>query len=328
MSHNPTHKNHYVPRFYLKYWTNNNKIGVHDKLVAHSNQPIDRRASISNIGCKEFLYSSALAKKEDEFESFLKSIEDRAAPIFSDIICERHQRLSRPEWEALSDYVLIQFLRTPKSFLYFLHLWKKHCPEYIDQFCKQLPKLSPKYIEKIKTPFVIDPSKTIKFTTTDRSDNQTDISISICLGRSFWLQAIESYFQHYRPRLYSCQWRIFCLDDNQHELVTSDNPVTITGKDKLFRYWEIAPHDFIFFPISPQHLLFTEVGSNKKYSNLKLCKFVDNINADIAENAYRQIYFRDKTKIHSHIMKNRIVDERLYQAEREAWKQWGIDLTT
>ena len=77
-----------------------------------------------------------------------------------------------------------------------------------------------------------------------------------------------------------------------------------------------------FFPISPNHALFTQVGAKKIEFDTRMDPYKTlELNQIQVENAYRYIYSNDiNPDVEKY--KPRIVNKELYDQEKQMWDQW------
>lgn len=312
-----TRKNHYIPRFYLKHWATDSRLYEHNLIVSNENIPQYKEVSIHHTAYVTDLYSSAYAKTYDEFEHFIKEYEDRMVQAQEKIL--RKERLNLDDWHSITEYVLLQYVRTPKMYG-IIHSWmSQHGSEAIERFFQKSfhGQLNEKNVDPAWFNNCIAQYQ--------YNADQYTINIDLLNGRSFWHTFIKFYLQWYYHELYSNVWGIvtFRQDD---KLITSDSPVVILPNPNPNRKnrtpWGIYSRDYILFPLDPQHLLITEVGSNRKdYSRLSdQCAYINDI---IVENAYYQIYFNDLAFLKDKSLMRRDVDEEFIQSQKRMLEHFG-----
>lgn len=107
---------HYVPRFYLKNFTNSdNKIFVYDKSTDKVFQTV-----VENIACENYFYDSERLKAEFQEEQFLEkfysSFESEFAPFYIDYISKveskEKDRITEEDKKAFADFLVLQIDRT------------------------------------------------------------------------------------------------------------------------------------------------------------------------------------------------------------------------
>ena len=119
MDQNLTHRNHYIPRFYLKNWSLDGKtIQTYSILVSNSKVPYWTQQSIKNSAVWSDFYTRIEGDKEiDDFEHwFDREFETPAKPVFDKLL--NGQKISYEESVVLSHFVFAQYVRTPACLLY------------------------------------------------------------------------------------------------------------------------------------------------------------------------------------------------------------------
>lgn len=89
MDQNLTHRNHYIPRFYLKNWSLDGKtIQTYSILVSNSKVPYWTQQSIKNSAVWSDFYTRIEGDKEiDDFEHwFDREFETPAKPVFDKLL--------------------------------------------------------------------------------------------------------------------------------------------------------------------------------------------------------------------------------------------------
>src|SRR5262245_60187079 len=85
-----TSKNHYVPRLYLKRWSQDGKkkVWTYRLMVSHENVPLWGAQSYAGLANHQHLYTRHLASgKADEIENWLaRDFEDPAEPVIEKVI--------------------------------------------------------------------------------------------------------------------------------------------------------------------------------------------------------------------------------------------------
>ena len=142
MDQNLTHRNHYIPRFYLKNWSLDGKtIQTYSILVSNSKVPYWTQQSIKNSAVWSDFYTRIEGDKEiDDFEHwFDREFETPAKPVFDKLL--NGQKISYEESVVLSHFVFAQYVRTPAAYL---------------RLTEQNIKLFPKILEETTAKIVAD----------------------------------------------------------------------------------------------------------------------------------------------------------------------------
>ena len=106
MNQNISHRNHYIPQFYLKNWSLDGRtIQTYSILVSNENVPYWTKQSIKNTAVWNDFYTRVVGVEElDDFEHwFDREFESPAKPILDKLISGA--KLSREEHKALSRFV-------------------------------------------------------------------------------------------------------------------------------------------------------------------------------------------------------------------------------
>jgi len=325
-------RNHYVPQMYLRNWSDDGKtIMVYRTLV--SRQDIDwwSRKSIDSIGYIQHLYTQRIAAEEtDEFELWLdQEIESPAKDVIDKLICGRS--LAENEYVILARFIAAQIARTPGYFSENRQQWTDIFKKAIDGVVQgTLSSInSGNYHNKINdTDRDSTDIKQIPFKTSIIKANDDDTSllrVDTVIGRSMWLWYIKRIVKISEDILSKHKWIIIEAAPGI-EWPTSDDPVI------RLNYYGENKYDFkgginnigseILLPISPKHLLYTQIGndqsSNAIHKNTALCELIRKI---ILEHAFMQIYSRERQKGMLRY-RPRTVNQNEYNRINEQFKNW------
>ena len=233
-------KHHYVPRFYLKLFSNNGRsINLFN---------IRSKRSVIDGGLKNQCYRDYFYGKDPQMEKALSLVEGEMSRILNVVQsgCELPSRKSEDRFTFLL-HVLMQHTRTAYSI--------DSYDEQIDKFMKYV--MAPKMKEMNLTPEQI---ANIKITQKDSS--QFVLSM-----------AVPNY-----PLLIDLEWKILRATGT-HEFITSDNPVVYYNQlfsfRKLGSNTGLASKGLqVFFPVNPKHLVV--LYDSKVYGvGSKKCDVVD-----------------------------------------------------
>lgn len=320
--------NHYVPRFYLQNWGENNEVWTYELLVAHENVPLWKPTSIERTASIENLYVRVDKGKElDDFEKMFNSKYETLATN-SFYKANNDMQLTMDDWVKMLDYTAAQIVRTPAFYVrlqpVLLNAFNKGLEEtlealkHIDKDTLIEHKANAKNQDRISLP--------IKFKRTGEmaDENHEYVQISGTVGKSTWFWAIENSLLKTLQKFHEYKWSILICDESI-EWPTSDNPVV------CINHFSEELHDFfgvigragneIIFPISPQRALYLQIGK-KHPSRIKLnVKESIKIKRVIVENAFRYIYSRVKdTKITE--IRPRIVDLDTFLSDKKMVSEW------
>ena len=321
-------RNHYIPRFYLDHWAQDGNICVYNTLVS-CEVDVFRLKNPRGIACIEHLYTDLqMLQETDEFERWISSeIEEPYIRTQNRIFAEK--RLNSDDYENLLRYAMAQSLRVPH---YYFARFLPLAPRLENVVQKTGEKVIASFERRIKFGQPLPESKkltidgdspTLKSATFSDGD-QAHVSVKGLLGRKEWLFQIKRIVSMAPTKKQLHRWQII-RSLNGDSWFTSDNPVTLLNYQSNQNYnfnggWG-QKNTNIFMPISPQYLLFTQVGSKKIIENNK--SFQNLINKMIIENSFLQVY---STAPNTDIpeIRPRIVDEQEYKRIHNMLSSWHI----
>lgn len=210
-------RQHYVPQFYLKNFSNLNKktyyINCFDKILKDNYQ-----SKVSNIGMENNFYSYA----ENDFEGYFCEFESKASKIINSLVKNEKYKIlnSKENRMILSSFLLLQFSRTNEVREILIELEEK-----IQDFIKNKPESND--ISIIKDYFNEDIKK-----------RHMDI--------------IQENHDELKLKFYNRKW-IFIENKTNIEFLTSDNPIVRYNNYGSLGF--DSPYLHIFFPLSPKTCL-------------------------------------------------------------------------
>ena len=332
-----THDNHYVPQFYLKRWSRNgNTVRTYNGIVSNKGVPVWKSTPIKSTAYQPDLYTLRIDKNDnDEYENYLeREIETPAAEVFRAI--DRQTLPTAQDMNTLVQFLIAQMTRTPS--------WYQQIAKTIEEIFEDTAKETIREIEKELREKGVEALRQGRRTAlrsvglTGLGDmplrcsleqNQPAIRVETYIGRQpFIASSIRALTGQISQELHSYNWRVIYLDDEM-SLPTSDNPVVIFSRDRFGNTsvgldiglgTEFAD---IMMPLSPQALLFTEVGRTKDeidaiYFDSSLVPYLREL---IINNAYRYVYSQeDIPEIES--IRPRLVDACRYKEIRDEQERW------
>ena len=292
-------KNHFIPQFYLQYWASNNSILLHRNIVSNKNVPEWESKYVRGVGFYSDLYTDYIEGAEtDEVEKWLdREFEGPAKPILDKV--SKGDLLSRDDYHVLTKYMFSQLVRTPKFLKNNQDRWIVIAEESLN---KVTAKLSNATDMSIASEELDDfdgnvhlPIKTEVIGDVD--EDKSLLKVNTHVGRGFWLFGIKLFLTKTIDLLPEYKWSIFQVPPNC-SWPTSDNPVT------LLNYYGENNYDFkggmgntggeIIFPLTPNHLLYTQIGEkNPKYVSPSL-KLYNKLVRVICENSDEYIIAKKK----------------------------------
>ncbi len=331
-----THDNHYVPQGLLGRWALD---GVHvhayRTLVSHRNVPNWTRQPIRGSTYQRDLYTALSdARETDDVERWFADEYERPGLDASDRLV-RGQHIDRDDWKAIVRLVALQHLRTPQSFFEAMERWRTTVPEILDATAREA--LARWEHAKGKGLLVVDPpSSTNAFAglfdvrvdaAPDSQAGGAIVRTEVVLGRRFWLAGVRHLLTGVAEKLLEHQWSVW------EPAPGSEWPITDDPSIRLNYY---APDNFDFgggwgkrgselmMPISPKHLLYTQVGRPSRRRLTALPEQTRTVQRILAQRSYRWIFGTEPYEWVTRA-RQRVVDQALYDAEREMWNRWGED---
>lgn len=314
-----THNNHYVPQFYLKNWSNDGKtIYTYSLLVSNSKVPYWRNESIRSAAVWYDLYTRNIAQQEvDDFETwFDHEFESPVKPVFDKLL--RGEQITKCERIIISRFVAAQHMRRPASLNRILEFERAEFPKAIEDTLQKLNRiLSSGNTSAInKMPPVQSDLLPLKVTF---DKEKSFVKAEAIVGKSTYLFAVKHLLTETIKHMYGHRWSIIHAADGI-SFPTSDDPVICLNYRSENDYdfnggWGLKNGN-ILMPISPQMLLFTQIGDKNSYSfldnSLHWSSFFRKI---IIQHAYRSV-FADKPQKGMLEINPRIVNKNLYDKEK------------
>lgn len=322
-------KNHYIPQLYLQNWSIHNEIHVYNNLVSHENVPLFQKKHISKICYLNHLYTNRVEKTDyDDFELWINQVVEMPYKITQDKILNG-TKLNFMDYQNISRFVLAQYLRVPK---FYAIKYKSLVKGLESSFEDMLTDIVSKAEEKIKhkTTLKLPETKGSQIEMPigirhEKFENQNYLKVEALLGRKAWLSTIKSMVENTLDKIRDYKWQIVKSIDG-FEWYTSDNPVTLLNYWSNEKYnfdgaWKVK-HTVVLMPISPQYLLFCEVGCRQSFVNTIAWQTF--INKCIIENSFLQVYSTKPDEI-IHQTRKRVVDVNEYKRISGIFSNWHND---
>lgn len=323
---------HYVPQGYLRGWSQDgNTVSAYRILVPSSEYPEWESRSLRSLAQHTDLYTTVHSGTEsDEFERWLnEAIEVPAAEPLEKV--RAGKALTAADWEKLARYVGSLHVRTPANLSESLERWNKQMQGVLDRGMQRLkdrfanagrvpvddvPPLDPTPTQHpLPLRISIEPSETA---------GVSALSAEITIGRELWLHEIRQLLTSTVDVLIKHKWTIV-QPASGLSWFTSDYPLVRLnwygekGYD-LRGGWGRDKTD-LFIPLSPDHLMYTEVGTDRPGGTLPL-DLTQQFQRMIAENAHRWI-FATSPKRRVAWFRPRVVDRDAFVTEEQAWDRWN-----
>lgn len=316
-----THKNHYVPQFYLRNWSQDGKkIWVYSLLVPHSKIPYWQEKSIDYTACWNDFYTIFNGEQEtDDFEKwFNKEFETPTKPIINKLI--QGKAISKQEQITLTHYIMAQDVRVPARMNLFLETAKTSFSTCLDSL--SFENISKEDLIKYKSHNKDNKELPIKVSL---DKNKGEVEVSAFVGKSVYLSGVKHLLTSTIKKVEHHKWQVIHSAEGV-SFPTTDNPVILLNYNSKYDYnfkggWG-NKNGNIIFPISPKCLLFTEIGSKNKTSNLDYSReWSEFFRKIIIEHAHRFVYADSKQKGMLSINPRR-VNEKLYKEEQSTMNGW------
>jgi len=146
------------------------------------------------------------------------------------------------------------------------------------------------------------------------------------VGRATWIWGMRHIRENTLNRLNEHKWVILSAEDDLPWFTTDDPVVRLNFRhpgDYNFKGGWQVPNTNIFLPLSPKHLLFTQVGSKSPYERGEFLPRDQAVmlRRMIAEHAHRYIFSPFKDPDIS-CYRARHVDAEAVKSEQEQWSKW------
>ena len=321
--------NHYVPQLYLRNWAINGRVLTYRLLVPHENCELWKGHSPRSIAKHHHLYTYFSGTTDsDEIERLLDSdFEGPATESIAKVVKE--EQLKPSDWTHLIRFAVAQSIRTPAGMQQFLDRQQRTLPSLLnDTMETSMAKLSTAVETGVKLNLepVDDVSAAIpiKVQTIKNADGTAAIKAEILNGRKLWIWQLRHVLTCTIHRLPKHRWTILHAPSG---IIwpTTDNPfvrlsIDLRGHYTLDGGWGTGGTQ-LFIPLSPKHLLYTQVGVRPSIRGTILshdeARFIRRV---IIENAQRYIFATDPTDINK--VRPRMVSQDMCRKEIEMWSNW------
>ena len=323
--------NHYVPCEYLKAWESSpGLVCVYRVLVSNMKVPLWNEKSIRGIAYHAHLYTRlVVGGATDEVEQwFDREYETPAAEVLRKVVTE--SRLEPSDWIVLIRFLAAQDMRTPARLVEFLRRWHKSFPDFFQNTLKKsverLESMKARGEEIRTEPFPLADYFPLRVTTEIQPGQEYGtIKAQTVVGRALWLFSIKHLLTKTADVLLQHRWTIMTPPKGV-EWFTSDDPVV------RLNYHNSSKYDFgggwgskgteIFMPISPNLLLYTQIGSRPPRRGMQFSsEQAEIILRCIAEHAHRLI-FASKPDANVASLRPRTVNADLLKDEDSQWSKW------
>ena len=319
--------NHFLSQMYLEAWKNsNNKVMVYELLVPNEKVPLWIPKSTKSIGSIDSLFVRLKNNEEiDDIEEwFATKYESPAKEALEK--AKNGGRISVDEWHQLIDFLACHIVRSPAFLANTLEKAKQECISIFEEKVEDISTITPSEMKKTINEMKANKNNELfPIKITDLGDDESGenkiLKIETIFGKQFYLWIMKHLLEETAKILHKHKWSIITVDEKV-VLPTSDNPVICLNYNNEKGYdfdggWG-SKNSNIVFPISPNKILYTQVGC-KNLPRLKLnYKMSIIFKRIIVEHSFRCVIsnFEDNDipKI-----KSRYVNLYEFKREKEMW---------
>ncbi len=228
-----THDNHYVPKVYLKQWSDDSlHVWAYRLLVSNENVPEWQHRSMDKTAFLRDLYTEIENGEEiDEFEKWLEfEFENPVQKSIRKVL--KDNPLSSRDWELLASFLGAQDTRTPQSYLESTERWERTLPDLMQKTLdNSVRKLEDEEFRKNIEVSSNDESSLFNgvleinvVKSSETENGQGYIQAEITTGRKLWLQSQRLVLTKTIKALKEHKWCIV-RPARGFQWFTSDNPV-------------------------------------------------------------------------------------------------------
>jgi hypothetical protein len=328
-----TRDNHFVPQLYLKNFAKpSGEVLEYRLLVSRPSVRLWKPVNVAGTGYEKNLYTRIVRGEEaDDIEQWLnRDFESPAKEPFQKVLAEK--LLTEGDWEILVRFLASQIVRTPAFLIKNLPLWNRLAPVVLDQSLKDVEahlreaKALAKNIDNVDVPHTeYFPIKTDRIDLLE--EKKVQLTTRLVVGRGMWFYTMKHMLTSTVDVLHKHQWTIL-ESPSSLPWFTSDDPVICLNFRSESDYdfnggWNRAGAN-ILFPLSPRHLMFTEIGASSYPRKVPSRYHARLFRRIIAEHAHRRIYaLAEDGKVEQ--LKPRVVDAKAFQNERTVRATWYED---
>ncbi|BCG98696.1 hypothetical protein MesoLj131b_06960 [Mesorhizobium sp. 131-2-5] len=333
MTSNLTKDNHYVSQGYLKQWEcTSGEIFVHLRLVSHENVPLWEKKTIKGIAYREHLYTRQIAGSDnDEIERwFSREFETPAEDAIQRVL--NGDRIASEHWHKLVQFLAMHDVRTPARLLEYLESAADNTSKALAEILGKLPE----ELAEMKRNGVAHPTPDAQKNlfplrvTTEIKDGEKfgTLKAETAVGRASWLWGMQHLLNNTAKVFHQHKWTIMHPAKGM-TWFTTDKPVI------RLNYYKPGNYDFkggwgrtggeILFPLSPEHLLYTQIGSRPPARGTRFSpEQTQLLRRLIAEHAHRYIFAKaEDPDIPAFV--ERTVNAEVYKHEQDQWNKWHAE---
>jgi hypothetical protein len=330
-AHAITRDNHYVPQLYLKHFAaGSGHLYRYRTLVSKASIPEWKRVHTGGVAYQSHLYTRALAYGDsDEIERWLnRDFETPAERSIQKVI--NGERLDKEDYRLLVRFLAAQIVRTPAFLIENLPRWHKQAQKQLEETLQDARK-ELELAQATGRPIRNDPVPNseyfpLRVTREPSTDGKSVvIKAQTVVGRGTWIFAMRHLLTTTLERLQGHKWTILATEKDLPWFTTDDPVVRLNFRNESdydFKGGWDTPKSNIFLPLSPKHLLFTEVGEKSHQRGDVVPRHLASLfRKMMAEHAHRYIFSPVIDPAIS-VLKPRTVDARAAKNDSERWRSW------
>lgn len=302
-------------------------------LVSHPTVSVWKSVHVAGTGYEKNLYTRIVQGEEtDDIEQWLsQEFETPATEPLQRALEDKE--LSQNDWELLTRFLASQIVRTPAFLINNLPRWNQMAPRVVEETLRDVENRLREAKERGQKIIDDDPTRHTEYIPlrVERKDlpeeRKVQFTTRMVVGRGFWFYAMKHLLTRTLKVLPQHIWTLLEAPSGL-PWFTSDDPVV------CLNFRSETDYDFaggwnrdrgnILFPLSPRHLMITEIGGNRYPRRVPSRYHARLFRQIIARHAHRRIY---SSTIDEKIpqLKPRTVDARAFQSERALWERYYQD---
>lgn len=327
------HEQHFVSQLYLKNWADNkNRIWSYQLLVPRENFPKWKHLPIGGVAFHRDLYTVITNGQEDDsFERWIES--EFETPVRESLVkAVNDKKLTNHDWNRLALFLAAQDVRTPTNYFESTERWNRELPKVLDNTLNKLVQILEEHFREGKPIPQVPPNTKLLnqvfdvsiTTNTVPEKNMGEIRAKVVAGRRLWVETQRLLLTKTSQVLLKHKWSIVEPASGM-SWFTSDHPVL------RLNYYEPGKYDLrggwgreggnLIMPLSPRHLLYTQIGSDAQDRFAFSIEKTYEIQKFLAERAFRWIFAHKKLPGVVKL-RPRYVNLKEFNNEEEQWRKW------